>query len=429
MQALILGSGGREHAIAVSVAKSPQISKVFVAPGNGGTAIEFENILLQTEDFEAVAQCILAKQIQLLIIGPEKPLVDGLVDFLENYPHPWISMVHIIGPNQFCAQLEGSKAFSKMVMEKAGIPTAKAVEFTPNDWEKCQQYIEQQPLPIVIKADGLASGKGVAVCNERADAIAFAKSILLDATFGAENQRLLVEDFLDGIEVSMFVLTDGKHYTWLPEAKDYKRIFDGDLGPNTGGMGSVSPVPFVDAIFRKKVENRVVKPLLAELQTQNQAYKGFLFIGLMNCAGEPFVVEFNVRLGDPETQSILQRIDGDWVNSLLALKGGELDKFHLLLKPDSVATVVMSAQHYPAKPRIGDLIKLPEKLEGDCFLFHSGTQLDRGQLKTNGGRVFACTATGATLSEALQKSYALCQQVLFEGVHYRKDIGKDVLPK
>lgn len=426
MHALIIGNGGREHALAVSVAKSPLISRVFVAPGNGGTGLEFENLAIHTDDFESVAQCIIAYQVQLIIIGPEKPLVDGLVDFLLNHPHPWMKSLHIIGPDKFCAQLEGSKAFSKMVMEKAGIPTAKAVSFQPADWEKCQQYIHHQPLPIVIKADGLASGKGVAVCSDRAEAIAFAKAILLDGAFGIENQQLLVEDFLDGIEVSMFVLTDGKVYVWLPDAKDYKRIFDGDRGLNTGGMGSVSPVPFVDQTFRKKVANQVVDPLLQTMASLGHTYKGFLFIGLMNVQEEPYVVEFNARLGDPETQTILQRLEGDWVESLLSLKKQKLAEHPIRISDFAAATVVIAAANYPGKPRTDDAITIDNSMVSEGRIFHSGTKLIENQLKTAGGRVFGCTGKSKNPGEALKNAYRLCGQIQFEGMYFRKDIGRDL---
>lgn len=429
MHALIIGNGGREHALAVSIAKSSLISRVYVAPGNGGTALEFENIAIQPDDFESVAQCIIENQIQLVIIGPEKPLVDGLVDFLEKHSHPAMENVHVIGPNRYCAQLEGSKAFSKEIMEKAGIPTAKAREFWAGDWVECVEYIEKQNLPVVIKADGLASGKGVAVCSSHSEAVAFARSILIDAAFGTDNASLLVEDFLDGIEVSMFILTDGKSYGWLPEAKDYKRIFDGDQGPNTGGMGSVSPVPFVDQIFKDKVANRVVDPLIQTLRSLGHQYKGFLFIGLMNCGGEPFVVEFNVRLGDPETQTILQRLKGDWVESLLSLKEQKLAENPIHISNKSAATVVISAANYPAKPRTDDTILIEKSMVFESQIFHSGTKLVENQLMTSGGRVFGCTGVGENPGEAVRKAHQLCNHIHFEGMYFRKDIGKDLFGK
>lgn len=427
MNALVLGTGGREHALARKLAESPLVSQVFVAPGNGGTATHFTNLEVDLDNFEAIAARMLSQKIDLVLIGPEKPLVDGLVDFLNTHSNPSIRKINVIGPDKACAQLEGSKAFSKMIMEKANIPTAKAKEFGRNDWQLCKEYIENHSLPMVIKADGLASGKGVAVCTSIEEAIEFSSRILLNSEFGEENNHLLVEDFLDGIEVSMFLLTDGTHYIMLPEAKDYKRIFDGDQGPNTGGMGSVSPVPFVDEDFIKKVENRIIEPLFKTLKEENYLYTGFLFIGLMNCGGEPWVIEFNVRLGDPETQTILQRISGDIVPSLLAIKTCTLNKHSLIISPSAAATVVLCSENYPDNPVLGKEITIGE-IPSNSILFHSGSQLDsNSKLVNSGGRVFGCTGIGNSIQLAINHAYQCVSQVQFEGVLCRKDIGQDVL--
>lgn len=426
MNILILGSGGREHALATKLSQSPFATQLFVAPGNGGTAVQFCNINLNLSDFEDVATAIAANKIGLVVIGPEQPLVDGLVDFLENYPDSVVSEVPVVGPNQACARLEGSKEFSKRVMESAGIPTAKSTYFVRSEWEKCQQYIENHRLPVVIKADGLAAGKGVAVCNTVGEAIHFARQILVESAFGEGNSGLLVEDFLSGTEVSMFVLTDGTHHQLLPEAKDYKRVFDGDLGPNTGGMGSVSPVPFVDRAFTEKVKTKIIDPLFKTLNTNGLKYKGFLFIGLMNDGGEPFVVEFNARLGDPETETILQRIDSDLVPALLSLKTETLHLHPIQISNRAAATVVVCAENYPDRPTKGDEIQQVSPLRNG-FLFHAGTRIANKKLETNGGRVMACTASAPTLSEAISNAYDCVKLFSFRAMQYRKDIGQDIL--
>lgn len=427
MNALIIGSGGREHALASKIARSTLVKTVFVAPGNGGTEIEFNNLKIDPLDFESIGEAILNNKIELVIIGPEKPLVEGIIDHFENHPNSAFKKVHFIGPDKTCAQLEGSKDFSKRVMEEAGIPTARARSFLSSEWPQCQNYIQNHLLPIVIKADGLASGKGVAVCDTTTEALEFSKRILIDAEFGKGNQSLLVEEFLEGIEVSMFLLTDGIHYKMLPEAKDYKRIFDNDKGPNTGGMGSVSPVPFVDMAFTDKVEKRIIKPLFKRLKEMGLSYKGFLFIGLMNNQGEPSVIEFNARLGDPETQSILQRIDSDLVTAILTLKEQNLDKININFTEEAVTTIVLTSENYPENPIIGRKVEfVDKKIEGK--LFHSGTQINpTGETITIGGRVFACTAMGKTLSNAIENAYKKIQEVSFEGMHYRSDIGLDIL--
>ena len=427
MHILILGSGAREHALACKLRQSSLVKQIFVGPGNGGTQGHFTNLKIDLTDFEAVAEAVVHHDIKLVIVGPEQPLVNGITDFLENHPSPAVSSTPVVGPNQACAQLEGSKEFSKQIMEEAGIPTAKAVCFGSADWERCRHYIENHALPVVIKADGLASGKGVAVCHSHTEALQFASRILQEEAFGAHNASLLVEDFLQGIEVSMFLLSDGVHYQLLPEAKDYKRIYDGDLGPNTGGMGAVSPVPFVDADFVSKVEERIIKPLFKTLLSRQLYYKGFLFIGLMNDDGEPYVVEFNTRLGDPETETILQRMEGDLVPALLSLRSQTLNLHPIAIAENAAATVVVCAENYPETPATGDLLQLPLGSINEVQFFHAGTIYQHQTLKTSGGRVVACTAVAENLAMALEKVYQGVQQVSFRGMQFRKDIGQDIL--
>lgn len=429
MNLLILGSGAREHALAVKLSQSHLISRTFVAPGNGGTGTEFTNLEIDPLDFESIANAITVHQIEMVVVGPEQPLVEGLIDYFENHSDPIFQNVHFIGPNKACAALEGSKDFSKQIMEEAGIPTAKARVFTLVEWDELERYIENHPLPVVIKADGLAAGKGVAVCFDREEAIQFAASVLKDRVFGEGNSSVLVEQFLDGIEVSMFVLTDGIHYQLLPEAKDYKRIFDNDQGPNTGGMGSVSPVWFVDERFKEKVKTRIIDPLFKTLNSRGLTYKGFLFIGLMKVGNDPFVIEFNARLGDPETQSILPRIEGDLVLALLSLKSQALDQVEISVKKSAVASVVMCAENYPDSPAKGDEITFILAPDATGKIYHAGTNKRTGKLTTSGGRVLTCTAEGETLVKAISNAYQTLEQVDFRGMQYRQDIGLDVIEK
>lgn len=428
MNLLILGSGAREHALAWKLSQSPLISKTFVAPGNGGTDAESTNIPINPLDFESVAYAVRKNSVELVVIGPEQPLVAGIIDFFENHPDPFFKSVHFIGPNRACAALEGSKDFSKQIMLEAGIPTAAARVFTLGDWADLEQYVESHALPVVVKADGLASGKGVAVCPTKEEAIQFAGSVLKNQVFGEANNSVLIEEFLDGVEVSMFVLTDGIHYQLLPEAKDYKRIFDGDNGPNTGGMGSVSPVWFVDDLFKSKVKTKIIDPLFKTLNNKGLSYNGFLFIGLMKVGNEPIVIEFNARLGDPETQTILTRIEGDLVPSLLSLKNQTLHCHPVKTQTTAACTVVVCAEHYPDTPTKGDEITFILDRTASGRIFQGGTQ-KTGKLVTNGGRVVSCTAEGETLAKAITNAYLTLEQVDFRGMQYRQDIGLDVLEK
>ena len=422
MNLLVLGSGAREHALAVKLAQSPLAETVYLSPGNGGTQTIFPHF--PVADFESLARSISDLQIGMVVIGPEQYLVDGLVDFLEARSD--LQHLHIIGPNQACAALEGSKDFSKAIMQEAGIPTAPARTFRADQWEAAAMYISQHPLPVVIKADGLAAGKGVAVCTKTEEALDFAASILKDRVFGSDNASILVEAFLDGIEVSVFALCDGKNYQLLPEAKDYKRIFDGDQGPNTGGMGSVSPVPFAGPAFIKKVEDRVLKPLFETLQKRELFYKGFLFVGLMKVGDDPYVIEFNARLGDPETQTLLQRIDGDLLPALLSIKNQTLDQQPISISQNHVATVVVCAENYPDTPVKGDLIDLPPETD-DASVYLAGAIGDGAQLRTSGGRVLSCTGSGQNPLAALKAAYGLVEKTRFRGMQFRTDIGQDLL--
>ena len=425
MNILLLGSGGREHAFAWKIAQSPRCNQLFVAPGNPGTAEIATNVPLGVTDFPGISKFIQAQGIDLLVIGPEEPLVKGLVDYL----HAQVGMEQllVVGPPQLGATLEGSKDFSKQFMLRNGVPTAAYATFHAHQLAEGLAYLEKQSLPIVLKADGLAAGKGVLICESLEEAKISLKEMLVDAKFGDASSKVVVEEFLTGIELSVFVATDGISYKILPEAKDYKRIGEGDTGLNTGGMGAVSPVPFADAAFLKKVEERIVIPSIQGLEKEGIPYKGFLFIGLMNSNGEPFVIEYNVRMGDPETEAVLPRIESDFVDLLEAIAGGSLASYALELSPQTCATVVMVSGGYPEGYEKGFSIALPEPNSG-TVLFHSGTaRNESGVLINSGGRVFAVTGMGANLEEALAAAYETIDNVSWQKAYYRRDIGQDIL--
>jgi phosphoribosylamine--glycine ligase len=425
MNILLLGSGGREHAFAWKIAQSPRCNQLFVAPGNPGTAEIATNVPLGVTDFPGISKFIQDHGIDLLVIGPEEPLVKGLVDYL----HAQVGMEQllVVGPSQLGATLEGSKDFSKQFMLRNGVPTAAYATFHAHQLAEGLAYLEQQSLPIVLKADGLAAGKGVLICESLEEAKISLKEMLIDAKFGDASSKVVVEEFLIGIELSVFVATDGISYKILPEAKDYKRIGEGDTGLNTGGMGAVSPVPFADAAFLQKVEERIVIPSIQGLEKEGIPYKGFLFIGLMNSNGEPFVIEYNVRMGDPETEAVLPRIESDFVDLLEAIAGGSLASYTLELSTQTCATVVMVSGGYPEGYEKGFSIALPEP-NSRTVLFHSGTaRNESGALINTGGRVFAVTGMGANLEEALAAAYETIEKVSWQKAYYRRDIGQDIL--
>jgi phosphoribosylamine--glycine ligase len=424
MNILILGSGGRESAFAWKVAQSPKCEKLFIAPGNAGTTQYGTNVNIKVTDFEGIKALVLNESINLVLVGPEEPLVKGVHDFfladeqLKNIP--------VVGPQQEGAQLEGSKDFSKQFMEKHNIPTAAYKTFTKDTLQDGLTYLATAGLPVVLKADGLAAGKGVLICLTLEEAQTELTSMLADAKFGEASSRVVVEQFLTGIELSVFVMTDGNSYKILPEAKDYKRIGEGDTGLNTGGMGSISPVPFADAAYMKKVEERVIIPTVEGLKKDGIPYKGFIFIGLMNSNGEPWVIEYNCRMGDPETESVVRRIDSDFVDLLLGVAEGNLNEKEIIISPKTAATVVMVAGGYPGEYLKNKVITGTENVR-DSIVFHAGTSMDGDDVITTGGRVLAITTVQDNMFSALQQATADASRIYYDGMYFRKDIGFDLL--
>lgn len=424
MNILILGSGGREHAFAWKLSQSPLCDALFVAPGNAGTAQVATNLPISYNNFPEVADAIRDKKIDLVVVGPEEPLVKGIVDYLHKQTD--LSDLRIVGPDAEGAQLEGSKDFSKQFMLRYGIPTATSQTFTVDTLQEGLSYLENHALPIVIKADGLAAGKGVIIAETVADAQAALQDMLAGQAFGEAGSKVVVEQFLRGIELSVFVLADGTGYKILPEAKDYKRIGDGDKGPNTGGMGAVSPVVFANKSFLQKVEDKVVKPTLAGLQKEGIVYKGFIFIGLMKVNSEPYVIEYNARMGDPETEVVLPRIQSDFAELMMATAEGTLDSVAIQVSPQTAVTTMLVSGGYPAEYETGKLISDLERLD-DVMAFHAGTREKDGHVLTNGGRVLAITAQANSLENAVRKSQEAARIVQFDGKQYRKDIGLDLI--
>ncbi|MCK8491846.1 phosphoribosylamine--glycine ligase [Spirosoma sp. RP8] len=424
MNILILGSGGREHAFAWKLSQSPSCDKLFVAPGNAGTAQVATNLPISYNDFSAVADAVRSNDISLLIVGPEEPLVNGVVDYIRQQPD--LADLRIVGPDAQGAQLEGSKDFSKQFMTRYGIPTASSQTFTAATLNEGLAYLEKHSLPIVLKADGLAAGKGVIIAETVADAKKAFNDMLDGNKFGDAGSKVVVEQFLRGIELSVFVLSDGVNYKILPEAKDYKRIGEGDTGLNTGGMGAVSPVVFATDTFLRKVEEKVVKPTLAGLLKEGIQYKGFIFIGLMKVNGEPYVIEYNARMGDPETEVVLPRLQTDFVELMAAAAEGTLDKITMQVSPQTAVTTVVVSGGYPDAYEKGKIILDLERLE-DVTAFHAGTLANGDQVLTNGGRVLAITAQANSLENAVRKSQEAARMVQFEGKQYRKDIGLDLI--
>jgi len=424
MNILILGSGGREHAIAWKLKQSPKTSNIYIAPGNAGTISVGTNLDISVNDFEAIADCVRQHHIRMIVVGPEAPLVNGIVDFFRGKDE--FSDLKLIGPAKYGAQLEGSKEFAKDYMMRNNVPTAKFESFTAATLEKGYSFLETLSPPYVLKADGLAGGKGVLIIKDLEEAKAELKAMLVDAKFGAASSNVVIEEYLDGIEMSVFVLTDGVDYQILPEAKDYKRIGEGDTGLNTGGMGAVSPVPFMNDILKERIEKNVVRPSVDGLKNEQIDYKGFLFIGLMIVNNEPFVIEYNVRMGDPETEVVMPRIKSDFVEHLIACADGTLINSKVEFEQNSATTVMLVAQGYPEAYEKGKVISGFDFL-GDCLPFHAGTKMENGQVVTNGGRIIAISAVGENFKDALAKSYRNADRILFEGKYYRKDIGFDLI--
>ena len=423
MTILLLGSGGREHALAWKMLQSSQCSKLFVAPGNAGTAAIATNININPNDFAAVKNLVLSENIAMVVVGPEDPLVNGVYDFFKNDAQ--LQHIPVIGPSKHGAQLEGSKEFAKEFLVKHNIPTARYQSFTKDTVEAGCEFLTTLTAPYVLKADGLAAGKGVLILNDLAEAQQELRNMLVDAKFGDASSKVVIEEFLDGIELSCFVLTDGKSYKILPTAKDYKRIGEGDTGLNTGGMGAVSPVPFADAEFLQKIEDRIVKPTINGFQQDNIDYKGFVFIGLIKVGNDPFVIEYNVRMGDPETEVVMPRLQSDLVEIFQAMASQTLDQVAFEIDPRSATTIMVVSGGYPEDYEKGKVISGLENVEGS-MVFHAGTTLKDGQVVTNGGRVLAVTSYGDNFKEAIAKSYANIEKIAFDKMYYRKDIGFDL---
>ena len=422
MNILIIGSGGREHTLAWKLKQSKLCHKLFITPGNAGTALEGVNLPIEITDFEGLKKAAITNKIDLIIVGPEEPLVKGVVDYFAGFKET--RHIQVIGPSKNASQLEGSKAFAKSFMQRHSIPTATYREFTADNYQEGVMYIRNHPLPIVIKADGLAAGKGVLICQSQLEALAEFELIIHRAKFGEAGNKVVVESFLEGIEVSVFALTDGKHYILLPEAKDYKRIGEGDRGLNTGGMGAVSPLPFFDAALKQKIITTIIDPTITGLQKDGLDYKGFIFFGLMIYGGEPFVIEYNCRLGDPETQVVIPRINNDLVEIFSAVSQQKLNEISIDIDNKSAVAVVAASEGYPGKYVIGKSIKgLDEKTIEDSIVFHAATLQQDKDVVTNGGRVLAVTAFGVDIKEAAELSTYMMEQLYFEDMYYRSDIG------
>ncbi len=424
MNILVIGSGGREHTFCWKLAQSPLCSRLFAAPGNAGTAHIATNLAIGVTDFEHIKKAVIDHRIDMVIVGPEAPLVDGIHDFfladaaLKNVP--------VVGPQKAAAALEGSKEFAKAFMQRHGIPTARYASFTKETAEEGCKYLTTMQPPYVLKADGLAAGKGVLIISDLAEAQKALREMLIDQKFGAASEKVVIEEFLSGIELSCFVLTDGATGLILPMAKDYKRIGEGDTGLNTGGMGAVSPVPFADETFVQKIKDRIVTPTLEGLQKDQLPYKGFIFIGLINVGGDPYVIEYNVRMGDPETEAVLPRVTNDWVALMQATANGTLHNHQIAIDSRAATTVVAVSAGYPENYQKGKEIRglvASDQVE----VFHAGTVLKEDQILTSGGRVLAVTALGDTIQDALDKAYLELDKISFDQMYYRKDIGKDLL--
>jgi len=422
MNILIIGSGGREHAFAWKLKQSNLINEIFIAPGNAGTAELGHNIPLEVSDFRGIRKAVLENIIKMVIVGPEIPLVEGIHDFF--LADDQLKNVHVIGPRRQGASLEGSKEFAKKFMLRNNIPTAKHFAVNADSLEQGTEFLSSLKAPYVLKADGLAAGKGVLIIDNLSEAIQCLRE-MIDGMFGSASATVVIEEFLSGIECSVFILTDGHHYKILPEAKDYKRIGEGDTGMNTGGMGAISPIPFVTPEFLAKIEERVVIPTIRGLQQEGIPYKGFIFFGLMNCGGDPYLIEYNVRMGDPETEAVLMRIVSDLFDLFKGVAEGNLNEKELLIDVKTAVTVVVVADGYPGIYEKGATIHFTETV-GSSVVFHSGTKLVGDKVITNGGRVLAVSSLANTMEEALALSYKNVRSIYFDKMYYRKDIGRDI---
>ncbi|MEM8898357.1 MAG: phosphoribosylamine--glycine ligase [Bacteroidota bacterium] len=420
MKVLLIGGGGREHALAWKMAQSPLCENLYIAPGNPGTALVGTNIGMGVTDFPAIKSFVKEHKIDTVVVGPEQPLVEGIVEALSE------TNAFVVGPNQRAAALEGSKAYSKAFMQKYGVPTAAYQEFVSGEEEKAIAYLDGMKLPIVVKASGLAAGKGVLICEDKESAIEGIREMLSGESFGEAGKTIVVEEFLKGIEISIFVLINGDEYVILPSAKDYKRIGEGDTGLNTGGMGAVSPVPFADAAFLAKVEEEVIKPTMKGLKEENLDYRGFIFIGLMVVSDVPYVLEYNVRMGDPETEVVMPRLETDLLVLFEAMKSNSLSSQAIKIKPETCCTVMMVSGGYPQTYEKGKTITGIDQ-SVNSLIFHAGTKEEDGELKTNGGRVMAVSSYGESIEEAVHSSLKVIDHIEFEGKTFRKDIGKDLI--
>jgi phosphoribosylamine--glycine ligase len=423
MNILILGSGGREHALAWKISKSSSCNKLFIAPGNAGTELVGQNIQISTTDFQSIKKLVIKEEIVMVIVGPEDPLVKGVFDFFQS--DNLINHITVVGPSKEGAKLEGSKEFAKEFMVRNNIPTAKYKSFTKENIKEGYDFLDSLKPPYVLKADGLAAGKGVLIINELKKAKEELELMLIKSKFGKASEKVVVEEFLDGIELSVFVITDGNSYKILPSAKDYKRIGEGDTGLNTGGMGAVSPVPFIDRFFMEKIEQEIIKPSIEGLKKEGIRYQGFLFIGLIKMGSEAKVIEYNVRLGDPETEVIIPRIKSDLLNLLKGIGDGTFSEKDLNISEDAAATVMLVSKGYPESYEKGYEITGFEDCE-NSIIFHAGTKKVDEKTKTNGGRVMSITSYGKNIDEALTKSYNTAEKIVFNGKKYRKDIGFDL---
>ena len=431
LKILILGSDGRAHTFCWKISQSELCTKLFIAPGNAGTSQYGENLDISVTDFESIKKVCISKKIDLVVVGPEEPLVKGIYNFFKDDKK--LNHIIVTGPSAHGAQLEGSKAFAKAFMQRHNIPTAFYKQFDAESYEEGLDYIKNHKLPVVLKADGLAAGKGVVICNHSVEAMGEYELIIQKSKFGEAGKKVVVEQFLDGIELSVFVLTDGNGYVLLPEAKDYKKILEGDKGPNTGGMGAVSPVPFASEIFMNKVIDQVIEPTIKGLMEEKIDYKGFIFFGLIKVDDEPFVIEYNCRMGDPETEVVLLRLKSDLVKLLIAMEKGELNREEIVIDEKSAATIVAVSAGYPGDYKKGLTIDFgylenPETIkaidsDGGVMVFHAGTKQEGESVITNGGRVLAVSSLADSLPDAIELSKEILDQIHFEGMYFRKDIG------